>query len=178
VSNRDSRTTPAAEPATTHHEDWIKPLASPFTVNIPKAQTADIMELVAGRETVGNLVKGKLERAETFHDLSGRHSLLRKSPDLTSFGHKKSASASTPTPQRLEQGTLPASNQVLESTTPPVSPKRFDGALSMPKAKFQSLMKTAKGFSQAALVFPRQRSWRHCHLRALHARNRICQVAH
>jgi hypothetical protein len=154
ASDRDSRTTSAAEPATAHPEDWIKPLASQFPANIPKSQTADIMELVAGRETVGNLERGKLERTETFHDLSERRSPLLKSSDFTAFGHKKSTSTSTPpTPQRLEQRLLPASGVVLESTTPPVSPKRFDGTLTVPKSKFQSLMKTAKGlFTSSAGV--------------------------
>ncbi|KAH8689411.1 hypothetical protein BGW36DRAFT_308750 [Talaromyces proteolyticus] len=144
-------TEPAPTLATTNQEDWIKPLESPYKTTIPKSQTADIMELVAGNDTVGNLEKGKLVRAETLHDLREKRSPTPKGSVFSAFSHHKSASTSTP--RRPEQPVLHASNIAEESTTPPVSPKRLDGTLSGPKSKFQSIMKSAKNlFSNSASI--------------------------
>lgn len=157
-SNRESRVAPAPEPAVSSEGDEIKTLRSPHRPNIPKSHTTDAIEHAAGHNAAGNLEKAKLERTETFHDFSDKHSPLTKTTGYMA-GHQKTGSAAIPSsPQRpgtrgdFEQKTLPAQNQA-ESTTPPVSPKRNDGALSMSKSKLQSLMKTAKGlFTSSAGV--------------------------
>lgn len=127
----------------TSQEDWIKPLSSPHKPVMTKSQTADIMELVAGKETVGNLERGKINRTETFPELYNRTTPKRSV--FSTFNHNKSASAATPpSPQRLESPVIQASNTGVESTTPLTSPKRFDGTLSGPKSRFQSIMNSAK----------------------------------
>lgn len=137
---------PAPAAVTTGQEDWIKPLESPQRPTMPKSQTTDIMELVAGNDSVGKLEKGKLARTETFPDLRDKRSPTPKGPLFSAFSHHKSGSTSS-SPRRVEQA---ASNVALESTTPPVSPQRFDGT---PKSKFQSIMKSAMGlFSSSASI--------------------------
>jgi hypothetical protein len=144
---------PTSTAATTSQDDWIKPLESPHKTTIPKSQTADIMELVAGSDSVGKLERGKLTRTETFHDLRDKRSPTPKGSVFSAFGHHKSASTSTPPAGRFEQAALPASNVDVESTTPSVSPRRFDGTTSGPKSKFQSIMKSAKSlFSSSASI--------------------------
>ncbi|CRG90836.1 Serine/arginine repetitive matrix protein 2 [Talaromyces islandicus] len=136
---------------TTSQEDWIKPLESPQKTAIPKSQTTDIMERMAGNDTVGKLEKGKLTRTETVPDLRDKRSPTPKGSVFSAFGHHKSASKSTPPARRGEQTALLASNVAVESTTPSVSPRRFDSTTSGPRSKFQSVMKTALGlFSSSA----------------------------
>lgn len=158
-SSRESRIAPAPEPAVPGEGDETKTLSSPHRPNIPKSHRTDAIEHAAGHDTARNLEKERLERTETFHDFSDKHSPLTKTTSYVA-GHQESASTSIPSsPQRpgtrgdLEQKPLPVQNLAAESTTPPVSPKRNDGALSMSKSKLQSLMKTAKGlFTSSAGV--------------------------
>jgi hypothetical protein len=158
ASQQESRITPGPEPAPTE-SDWIKPLGSPYKPNIPKSQTVDVMERLVAHDAAETQEKAKLERTRTIHDLSDKRSPFAKTSGYPAYSHHKSASTSTPSsPQRpgtrggMEK-TLSVQNLATESTTPPVSPKRYDGALSMSKSKLQSLMKTAKGlFTSSAGV--------------------------
>jgi hypothetical protein len=152
TNNADVDRAPAS--TSTTQESWIKPLTSPYRPAMTKSQTADIMELVAGNETVGNLEKGKITRTETFHDLSDGRSPTPKRSVFSSFDQHQSVLAATPpSSRRPESSALPSYNTAVESTTPITSPRRFDGTLSGPKTRFQSIMKSAKGlFSSSASI--------------------------
>ncbi|OKL61500.1 hypothetical protein UA08_03332 [Talaromyces atroroseus] len=138
----------------TSQESWIKPLGSPQKSAMAKSQTADIIEFVAGNETVGNLEKSKITRTETFHDLSNRRPPTPKRTAFPSFDQHQSMFAATPpSPHRSESSAQPVSNTAVESTTPVTSPRRLDGMLSGSKSRFQSIMKSAQGlFSSSASI--------------------------
>ncbi|KAJ9196329.1 hypothetical protein DTO164E3_6385 [Paecilomyces variotii] len=154
-STQRSGVTPAPEPADAEDDEWIKPLASSHKTKIPKSNTADVMENVAGHETVGNMEKAESRTAQKTAD-----SPEKSSPMAVQSKHGKTASTSVfSSPQRydfkngLHQKSASASNLDAESTTPSTSPRRHDGPLSASKSKLQSIMKTAKGlFTSSAGV--------------------------
>lgn len=150
-----SDATPAPETVAGEDEDWIKPLASPHKMSIPKSKTTDIMDNVAGYDTVGNLEKSEPRTAQKVSDSSDKGS-----PMTGQSKHGKAPSTFVlSSPQRhdihgsLNQKNATATNLTAESTTPPTSPRRHDGPLSASKSKLQSIMKTAKGlFTSSAGV--------------------------
>lgn len=141
TSSRESRATPA--PESTSQEDWIKPLGSPLKANIPRSQTVDVF----GRTGDHNLDAGreipKSQRPQTAGEPRNEGSPFLKSPFSRSAHTKIASEPESPSPERSENPASPASKAATSSVTP--SPRRLDAALSGPKAKFQSLMKTAKG---------------------------------
>ncbi|KAL1859918.1 hypothetical protein Plec18170_001864 [Paecilomyces lecythidis] len=154
-ASQRSGVTPAPEPADVEDDEWIKPLASSHKPKMAKSNTTDVMENVAGKETVGNLEKAEprpVQKATEPSDTS--------SPMAVQSKHGKTVSTSVlSSPQRygvksgLHQKSASASNLDTESTTPPTSPRRHDGPLSASKSKLQSIMKTAKGlFTSSAGV--------------------------
>lgn len=167
---------PEADPPKTIHnrftadddDEWIRPLGSPRAQrpHLLKSHTADVMEQVSGKDSIG-----ELHKQENVLEAKTLRSPLRHSPNRrfnpAGHGHKKAASVTeikTPLkhdmgPGLTRQNTVAVANPAT-STTPTGSPKRgLDGPLSASKSKLQSIMKSAKGlFSSSATVSAAARS--------------------
>lgn len=138
-------------------DDWIKPIGNTTTVHgarpqLLKSQTADVMEGVAGKTSIGNFERsvfspqGSPMRLRSPQNSSGSLAHTKAAsvsvfvspsrPAPLDLGHKKAISVSNPDMPPLEGTTTPAGS--------PNGRRYPDGPLSASKAKFFSVLKSAK----------------------------------
>ncbi|KAL2009652.1 hypothetical protein VTN00DRAFT_5459 [Thermoascus crustaceus] len=142
------RSTQSSKPAVGDNDEWIKPMSSPLKANLPKSHTTGHTDQPTGSGTG----KDDLEKSRSIEDSPAKRHPEAKPSNLAGLGHGKSASTPTlSSPQRPGTPAGPndkdasASDVAVESTTPPVSPRRYEGPLSASRSKLQSIMKTARG---------------------------------
>ncbi|KAI2624264.1 hypothetical protein GGR54DRAFT_595785 [Hypoxylon sp. NC1633] len=170
-------TTPGAFPSDDDEDDWIHPLGSPDNASdlrsprpgLPKSYSADVMEGVSGKDTVGgdDFAVPKTRQGQSQHRSPERPHVPERS--AKAFGHYKSASVPMlPLQQAINaegdslKKTISVSNPPLATvsetdgpTTPTKSPSRGfkDSPLKHVKNKLSSILKSSKGLlaSSAAL---------------------------
>lgn len=142
------RSTQSSKPAVGDDDEWIKPMSSPLKANLPKSHTTGRMD----QPTSSSTGKDDLEKSRSIEDSPAKRHPEAKPSSLAALGHGKSASTPTlSSPQRPGTPSGPsdrnasAADVAVESTTPPVSPRRYEGPLSASRSKLQSIMKTARG---------------------------------
>lgn len=171
-------TTPGAFPED-DDDDWIDPpsigpkvpLTTETRPSLLKSHTADIMESIHGKKTVGGSEFGQLESQQPSQSPRQQQvSSTRERPSF--FGHGKSASVSAVPAASLNQDrqgsplrkvisvsnpslAMEAASQRASSRSPAKSPSRSfrDSPLKQVKNKLSSILKTSKGLlaSSAAL---------------------------
>ncbi|OTA63735.1 hypothetical protein K449DRAFT_421818 [Hypoxylon sp. EC38] len=170
-------TTPGAFPIDDDEDDWIEPLGSPENASdfrsprpvLSKSYTADVMEGVSGKDTVG----GNDFAVPKTRQLQSQPKSPERQPGIerpnNTMGHHKSASVPMLPIQKAAdtdgdslKKTISVSNPPLATvseterpTTPTKSPSRGfkDSPLKQVKNKLSSILKTSKGLlaSSAAI---------------------------
>lgn len=154
-------------------DDWIQsPQVQPYSLNRPqlsKSTSADVMENIRGKQTIGgqDFVYSRNDEPATkpssplrhAHALGSRSSgqwLSRAATNSQSTSPAKAAEGAASTVHGTAALVLDRSTPTDQSTTPlgsPSSRRYVDGPLSASKSKLQSIMKTARGlFSSSAGV--------------------------
>lgn len=177
VASPKKPTTPGAFPEDDDEDDWIEPLGSPDNASgafsprpgMPKSHSADVMEGLSGKETVGgnDFALPKTRQRTSLSKSPERPPVPSKTSGTP--GHLKSASV--PFLPQMDQAdeddintlkksvsvSYPPLNTVYESERPttPKSPSRGfrDGPLKQVKNKLSSILKSSKGLlaSSAAI---------------------------
>ena len=139
-------------------DDWIQPpqneTGAPVRPKLPKSVTADVMEKIDGKETIGG---------NTFHEMQSHEQTKRSSATwqiTEGEAHADPADSSRDVAYpRFDSNShkIGETGAILPvSKTPtgsPASKHKVDGHLSASKSKLQSIMKTARGlFSSSAGV--------------------------
>lgn len=143
-------------------DDWIQPPQSQPTAlsrpQLSKSISADVMEDIRGKQTVGGHQFGVDRNENPVKGASPLRQGYASQPHGFEAARAASDTESGSPPRPYENTGINSSNVVVtdQSTTPTGSPssKRYvDGPLSASKSKLQSIMKTARGlFSSSAGV--------------------------